>query len=242
VGILPRMGAYREIVDADVVAAVPDGLADEAAAALPLNYLTAYALIDRCARLREGESFVIHGAAGGVGTAALELARVLGLRAFGRASRHKHDVVRSLGAVPLDRDLWLSELRRQRPEGVAAVLDAFGVASFRQSWRALSPAGRLVCYGLSPSLEGGTWDFLRGLAYLAAKSLFGRRVRVCSVPWLVRARPEWVASSLARIVAWAGTGALRPVVAGTMAWHEVERAHRALASQTMSGKLLLDFA
>ena len=125
-----------------------------------------------------------------------------------------------------------------------AAFDAFGVSSLRQSWRALSRTGTLVCYGLAPSAQSGTWDFVKGLAYVGAKSLLGRgrRVRICSVPWIVRTDPEWVASSLATLVGWAATDALRPLVAGAMAWHEIEAAHRALANQTTSGKLLLDFA
>ncbi len=87
-GMLPRMGAYRELIDVDprYAVPVPPDLGDESAALLPLNYLTALAMIERCARLQRGRSFLIHGAAGGVGTAALELARLLGLRAFGSAS------------------------------------------------------------------------------------------------------------------------------------------------------------
>ena len=91
-GMLPRMGAYRELIDMDprYAVRVPPDLSDECAALLPLNYLTALAMIERYARLERGQSFLIHGAAGGVGTAALELARLLGLRAFGSASEPKH--------------------------------------------------------------------------------------------------------------------------------------------------------
>jgi NADPH:quinone reductase-like Zn-dependent oxidoreductase len=248
VGVLPSMGAYRETIDVDpgLLVPVPTGLDDEKAAVLPLNYLTALAMIERCAHLETGQSFLIHGAAGGVGTAALELARVLGLRAYGTASSSKHDLVRSLGGVPLDRkdDAWMDELLKLLPEGVDAAFDSFGAPSFAKSWRVLSSRGTLVCYGMSPSIDGGTADFLKGVAYIAFRKAFGggRKVRICSTPGMVGADHEWFRESMTRILEWAAAGALRPVVSGILPWNRVADAHRELAEGRVKGKVLLNFS
>jgi len=81
---------------------VPTGLDPAEAVSLVLNYTTAYQLIHRIARLRQGESVLIHGAAGGVGTAALQLGKLADLKMFGTASKPKHDLVTALGGIPID--------------------------------------------------------------------------------------------------------------------------------------------
>ena len=137
VALLPRMGAYREWLDSDArfLAKVPSEVSDAVAGALPLNYLTAYALIDRCAQLASGQSFLIHGGAGGVGTAALELARLLGLRAFATASPSTHDVIRALGTTPLNRHdgTWLRELKQLQTQNVDTAFNSFNATSFTHS-------------------------------------------------------------------------------------------------------------
>jgi NADPH:quinone reductase-like Zn-dependent oxidoreductase len=247
-GMLPRMGAYRELIDVEPRFVVPvhPGLSDEAAALLPLNYLTALAMIERCARLEKGRSFLIHGAAGGVGTAALELARKLGLRAYGSASAHKRDLIASLGGIPLSREgnAWIDELRNLEGGGVDAAFDSFGLASFKRSWDALSPSGTLVCYGSSPSISGGYPDFFAGLIYLGSRKILGRgrRVRVCGTPALIREDAAWYRASLSKIFEWARETALRPILADLIPWDRVSEAQRRLIAGSIKGKLLLDFS
>jgi len=247
-GMIPKMGAYRELIDIDprFVVPVPPDLSDEAAALLPLNYLTALAMIDRCARLEKGQSFLIHGAAGGVGTAALELASVLDLRAYGSASQAKRSLVASLGGIPLSREgnAWIEELRELESVGVDAAFDSFGLVSLKRSWGALSPNGTLVCYGISPSIDGGYLDFIAGLLYLGSRKLLGhgRRVSVCGTPGIVGKDPEWYRTSLCRIFEWAREGALKPILAGILPWDRVADAHMSLSGASIKGKLLLDFS
>jgi NADPH:quinone reductase-like Zn-dependent oxidoreductase len=247
-GMIPRMGAYRELIDVDpcFVVPVPPDLSDETAALLPLNYLTALAMIERCAHLEKGQSFLIHGAAGGVGTAALELARTSGLRAYGSASKAKRDLIASLGGIPLRREdgAWIDELKALEGGGVDAAFDAFGAASFRKSWRSLSRGGTLVCYGMSPSIDGGNADFVAGLLYLAAWKAFGRgrRVAICGAPAIIRRDQAWYRASMARIFALAESGALKPTLAGIVPWDRVSEAHRRLAEGSTKGKILLDFS
>jgi NADPH:quinone reductase-like Zn-dependent oxidoreductase len=247
-GVLPRMGAYRELVDVDprLVVPVPDALGDESAAAIPLNYLTALAMIERAARLEKGGSFLVHGAAGGVGTAALELARVSGLRAYGSASAPKRSLVSALGGIALSREggAWLEELHELEPDGVDAAFDAFGLPSFRKSWRALSPKGRLVCYGIARGPKGGYPDFIAGLAYLGARALAGRGrgVRIVSLPRTAAGDPDWCREALSRIFGMAAEGKLSPIVARSYAWDRAGEALEALAAGSVKGKLLLELS
>ncbi len=248
VGMLPKMGAYREWIDVDpgLLVPVPSEVTDEKAALLPLNYLTAYAMMTRCTRLEKGQSFLIHGAAGGVGTAALELARVSGLKAYGTASPVKHDLVRSLGGIPINRrgDAWMDELLQLEPLGVDAAFDAYGVESFRKSWRVLASKGTLVCYGMSPTIDGGTGEFIKGALYIIGKKVFsrGKRAEVCGLPAIIGSDHEWYRAAMTKILEWTRTGAFQPVLAGVAPWNEVEEIHGRLAEGSVKGKFLLDFS
>ncbi|MDB4974615.1 MAG: Alcohol dehydrogenase zinc-binding domain protein, partial [Myxococcaceae bacterium] len=101
--IIERGGCARFVcVDASRAVSVPAGISDEAAAAVLLNYVTALQILVRVGRVKAGQSVFVHALAGGVGTAVLDLGRLLGLRVFGTASPGKHDFVRSLHGTPFD--------------------------------------------------------------------------------------------------------------------------------------------
>src|SRR5580704_7451780 len=104
VAAMTMIGGYSQftIVPAEHLVAVPDGLDAAEAVSLVLNYVTAYQMLHRVAHLRAGQRMLVHGAAGGVGTAALQLGKIAGLEMFGTASAAKHDLVRELGATPID--------------------------------------------------------------------------------------------------------------------------------------------
>jgi NADPH2:quinone reductase len=104
VAALTMIGGYSRytVVPAGRLVPVPDGLDPAEAVSLVLNYVTAYQMLHRVAKLREGQRVLIHAAAGGVGTAALQLGRLAGLEMFGTASKAKHQLVASLGATPID--------------------------------------------------------------------------------------------------------------------------------------------
>lgn len=244
VGLLPSLGAYRGFLDlpADRLVPLPVGLDDAVAAALPLNYLTAAALIDRIAKMTKGQSFVIPGAAGGVGTAALELARVRGLRAYGTASVEKHALVASLGGIPLDRrGDWVAQLRGLEPQGVDAAFDAFGGESQRKARATLRRGGLLVSYGFSPAITSGWTSYLSGLAYLAWANVTGVRATVCATPYLSAHDPPWHTSTLATLLSQAAVGTLRPLFR-IVPWQEADAVHDEMARGAIRGKVLLDFS
>src|SRR6185295_14016034 len=138
--------------------AIPDALDDIAAAAIPVNYVTALLALYRLSNLAAGETVLIHGAGGGVGIAATQLARLRRANIIGTASVAKHEALRAFGvthAIDYRTADVAREVRRlTNDRGVDVVLDPLGGKSFATSYRLLAPLGRLVMYGVS-ALAGG---------------------------------------------------------------------------------------
>src|SRR5690242_8229339 len=147
-------------VPAEQVLPMPDAMNFEEAAAIPVNYLTAYHMLFRVASVRPGERVLVHMAAGGVGTAALQLCRAIGdVEVFGTASAAKHEALRAEGcAHPIDYHTtdYAAEVRRlagaARP--VDVVLDPLGGADWRKGYKLLRPGGRLVAFGFANLARG----------------------------------------------------------------------------------------
>ena len=156
---LYQLGAYAEqvLVDATHVIPLPAGVSDEAAAALTLNYGTAYAALHHCARVRTGEVILIHAAAGGVGTAAVQLAGLItGTYLIGTSSGAKHDYLRAQGVdqvIDYRTEDWAAAIRASHPHGVDVVLDSLGEDTFARSIAVLGYGGRVVGYGLSSAVR-----------------------------------------------------------------------------------------
>jgi len=158
---MTHFGGHADLVcvPADHVLAIPDAMSFEDAAAIPVNYVTAYHMLFRVACVRPGERVLVHMAAGGVGMAVLQLCRTVDdLEVFGTASAAKHDVLRAEGcAHPIDYHAtnYAAEVRRlTRGEGVDVVLDPLGGNDWRKGLKLLRPAGRLVAYGFANLASG----------------------------------------------------------------------------------------
>ena len=151
VAALTVYGGFAEYLvrEAEHFLPVPDGVSDRDAAAVILNYITAWQMIHRIAKVQQGQRALVTGASGGVGTAALELLRLAGAKTYGAASPAKHAMVRSLGATPVNyREGRLDTLMHQiEPGGVDHVLDAVGGANIGPCIGALRRGGTLVGFG-----------------------------------------------------------------------------------------------
>jgi len=177
--VLARFGAHADqvCVPAAYAFPIPDQMSFQEAAAIPVNYLTAYQMLFRVAQIRPGESVLIHAAAGGVGLAVLQLCRTVdGVVTFGTASASKHEVVRANGCVhPIDYhtvDYFVEIMRLTGGKGVDVVLDALGGNDWRKGYRLLRPAGRLIAFGFSNMLSGNTRSIWRMIRQIAAVPLF----------------------------------------------------------------------
>jgi NADPH:quinone reductase-like Zn-dependent oxidoreductase len=145
VAALTMFGGYAQYlcVAAAELTRVPPGVDPAEAVSLVLNYVTAQQMIHRVAGLAAGQSVLIHGAAGGVGTAALELGKLAGLKMYGTASRGKHDLVTALGGIPIDYrsdDFVARVLQMTGGVGVDAAFDAVGGSNWWRSYKTLAPS------------------------------------------------------------------------------------------------------
>jgi len=155
---LYSLGGYAEqvVVDASHVLPVPDEVSDAAAAAIALNYGTAYAALHQCGRIQPGDIVVIHAAAGGVGTAAIQLAKLVpDTSLIGTASKAKHEYLRSQGVheiIDSRSDDWDTAIRANHPDGVDLILDSVGESGFSRSIGLLRYGGRVIGYGLASTM------------------------------------------------------------------------------------------
>jgi len=171
---LTRFGGYTDTacVPEIQLATRPADMSAPAGAALPVNYLTAWQILEVMGGLRAGQTILVHSAGGGVGIAALQLAKRIGARVIGTASTPKHEALARLGldfAIDPARDDFEKSVREwTRGRGVDLVLDPVGGASFRKSHRCLSATGRLAMFGLSAAASGKRRSLFR-LAATAAR-------------------------------------------------------------------------
>nr|WP_270890493.1 NADP-dependent oxidoreductase [Streptomyces sp. DHE17-7] len=158
-------GTFAEYVAAPVrtLARKPRNLSFEEAAGLPLTGLTAYQVLTKALRVKRGETVLVHAAAGGVGSIAVQLGRHLGARVIGTASERNHAFVRGLGGEPVTYGEGLAErVRGLAPEGVDAVFDTVGGETLKVSANLVAPGGRLVSIADAEAVDyGGRYFFVR---------------------------------------------------------------------------------
>lgn len=249
---LTRFGGYADTVVLPAAQAflMPPNVSDAEAAAVPVCYLTAALALYRMAALSPGETVLIHNAGGGVGIAAIQLARLRRATIIGTASPFKHAALRSFGvehAIDYRHGDVSDEVRRiTRGRGVDVILDPIGGASFMNSYRLLAPLGRLVILGMS-SMVGGErrnlWRAFRtwwttprfnplSLIY-RNRGVFGLHIghlweeRRQLAPLMTMVLDEFAASRL------------RPVVSRTFPLDRVADAHRFIQSRQNIGKVVL---
>jgi len=254
---MPINGAYAEFVclPQRELIPVPDGLDPAEAVSLVLNYITAYQMMHRSARVRPDHKVLIHGAAGGVGTALLQLGRLLGLTMFGTCSPRGAATVTELGGTPIDytqRD-FVEEIRRLTGEGVDVVFDPIGGPHLWRSREALRPGGRVVAFGNTIALRGegltsgrhGRRNRLHGIPqyvlYLVGGLLLpgGKRVIPYSIQWLKRLLPARFRQDLSALLGLLQQQKIKPLVAKRLPLSEAQFAHELLEKGGVAGKIVL---
>src|SRR5262245_27465252 len=159
VAALPISDAYSEFLclPQRELVPVPSGSDPAEAVSLILNYVAAYQMLHRSAKVSPGQRVLIHGAAGGVGTALLQLGRLAELEMYGTCSSRGAPAVSDLGGIPIDyqHQDFVKETHRLTSDGVDVVFDSIGGTHIWRSRKALKPGGMVVAYGLTSSLRGG---------------------------------------------------------------------------------------
>jgi NADPH2:quinone reductase len=225
------------------------------AVSLVLNYITAYQMLHRSAKVQPGERALIHGAAGGVGTALLQLGRLGGLEMYGTCSSRGAGVVAELGGIPLDyrNQDFVEEIHRLTGTGVDVVFDGIGGRHIWRSRRALRPGGRVVAYGLTGSLRAGrlasgrsgSRHRFRAIAifgvYIAGGWLFPGRKRVVpySIQTLKRLKPALFRQDLIALFDLLQRKKIKPLIAQRLPLAEARQAHESLGKGGVTGKIVL---
>jgi NADPH2:quinone reductase len=234
---------------------VPAGLEAAEAVSLVLNYVTAYQMLHRSAKVTPGQRVLIHGASGGVGTALLQLGRLVGLEMYGTCSPRGATVVTDLGGTPIDyRQLdFVQEVQRLANPGVDVVFDGIGGTHIWRSRKALRRGGTVVAYGLTGSLRGGRLASGRsggrhrfrpiaifGL-YIAGGWLLPGRKRVVpySIQWLMRRQPARFRADLMALFDLLQQRKIEPLVVRRFRLAEARPAQELLGRGGVLGKIVL---
>lgn len=249
---MTRFGGQADTIVApqDQVLPMPAGMTFAEGAALPVNYLTAHHILKVVAPARPHSTILIHSAAGGVGTAALQLlADVPGVRVFGAAGPGKADYLRALGAEPLDshRDDVEEQLRaRNGGRGADLILDPIGGAWWKRNLALLNPAGTLVAYGFAGGMAGSRRSLLRIASQLAQLPWFHPVGAMNLNHGLVGVNMGhlWGENDLLRpqleaILAGVVAGRLKPHIHAEVPLEEGAAAHAMLEGRQTRGKVVL---
>jgi NADPH2:quinone reductase len=254
VAALPIHGGYAQHIclPQSELTPVPDGLDPAEAVSLVLNYVTAYQMMHRLGRASRGQRVLIHGAAGGLGTALLQLGRLAGLEMYGTASLATHQIVSDLGATPIDYQNadFVEEIRRLTGEGVDVVFDGVGEANVWRSFQALRAGGRVIVYGFTSFLQqgqlaGGLRYRFRGItrpAWYALRALLSpgrRRILPYSIQMLKRRKPAWFHEDLSVLLDLLRDRKIKPMIAERIPLREARRAQELLGRGSVKGKLVL---
>ncbi len=249
---LTPFGGYSDtvVVPEGLANVLPPALSFEKAAAIPVNYLTAWVMLVALGNVCEGDTVLVHAAAGGVGQAALQICRWRKATVIGTASASKHERLRSLGVAHCidyhNQDFETEVKKITRGRGVDIALDAVGGRSFRKSYRSLASMGRLYVFGIS-SFSGGE-----------KRSLFRTLKGVASLPWFhpiplmndnrgvmgVNLGHLWsegprLKKMTEKILELIRQGVLDPVVDRSFPFIQAPDAHRYLQGHKNFGKVLL---
>lgn len=231
----------------------PVSLTFEQAAAIPVNYITAYLLLVVMGSLQPNESVLIHNAGGGVGIAALDLARHIGARTFGTASGRKHEFLNKRGldyAIDYRTKDWFEELMKLTDgKGVELITDPLGGKEWKRSYKALRATGRLGMFGISSASEGteggfsGMWNMVKTvlqMPFYHPLPLLNKNRGVFGVNlghlWH---EPEKARIWMHRLLEGVEDGWIHPHVDRTFSFDEIADAHRYIENRQNMGKVIL---
>lgn len=248
---MPHFGGYTDTLAVPERQAfrMTEAMSFEEAAALPVVYLTAHHMMLYTGNLRPRSRVLVHSAAGGVGLAAVQLAKTRDCEIFGVASKGKHGFLREQGvAHPLDVAAdWEAEVRAAtKGRGVDLILDPVGGPSWARGYELLAPAGRLVAFGLSAASSGKTRNLLHALGQVVRIKRWSPRTLMddnktisgCNMGHLF-GELDMLSEQFQALVGLYEAGQIKPHVGRTFGFDEAAAAHHFLHDRKAVGKVLL---
>ncbi|XP_040918486.1 synaptic vesicle membrane protein VAT-1 homolog [Toxotes jaculatrix] len=250
--VLNRFGLWQEVaaVPASHTFLIPEGMSFEEAAALPVNYITAYMMLFDFGNLRPNQSVLIHAAAGGVGIAATQLCKtVKDVTVFGTASASKHETISQGGVThPIDyrtKD-YVEEVRKISPKGMDIILDPLGGSDTHKAYNLLKPMGKLITYGAANMLAGQKKNLLAVAKNwyhqfsIHTLSLIQGNKSVCGFHLgYLDGETELIAQAMNTILDLYKQGKVKPRIDSTWHLEQVGDAMRKMQERNNIGKVIL---
>ncbi|KAL2295223.1 hypothetical protein Nmel_018384 [Mimus melanotis] len=250
--VLARSGLWQEVVNvpASQTFPMPEGMSFEEAAALLVNYITAYMVLFDFGNLRPNQSVLIHMAAGGVGTAAIQLCKTVeNVTIFGTASASKHNFLKESGvAHPIDyRTMdYAEEIRKISPKGVDIVLDPLGGSDTSKAFNLLKPMGKLITYGAANLITGQKKNLMAmaktwwNQFSITALQLLSQNKAVCGYHLgYLDEEVELVRSVVAKLADLYSQGKIKPKIDSVWPFDQVAEAMRQMQEKKNVGKVIL---
>jgi len=243
---LTVIGSYSEYicVSEDRLVPVPESANAGEAVSMILTYVTAYQMLHRIGKVQAGQSILVHGAGGAVGSAILELARLENLNIYGTASADKHESLQQFGAVLIDyrREDFVEKIKQTETGGVDIVFDGLGWQSFKRSLKVIKPGGSLVAFGFSDAVRKGKsaviLDFIRFKLLSIIPS--SRRKIFYSITAFRDQHPDWFVHDLTKLFELLSNSKIKPSIWKRMPLSGARQAHELIEQSKPIGKIILE--
>jgi len=242
------IGACSEYicVPAERLTPVPDALDPAEAVSLVLSYVTAYQMLNRIAETKPGQRILIHGAGGAVGSAMLQLAGLKDVEVYGTASKPKHRLISSLGAIPIDyrEEDFTERIRALASPGVDAVFDPIGGVNLKRSFSVLRTGGKLVSYGFYNSVMGMGGNVPLDFIKLKVWNILpnSRSTAFYSIGATRKKHPAWFSEDLAFLFDLLKERKISPIIDRKLPISRAAEAYELIAGARVSGKLVFDLS
>ncbi len=242
---LTVIGAYSEYIclNADDVVQVPENLDNAETVSLILTYLTAYQMLHRVARVKKGDRILIHACSGAVGTAMLQLGKLLNLKMYGTVSKHKSKFIRDMGAIPIDykSEDFTAFIKKHEPNGMDAVFDPIGGSYFPRSLSTLHKAGILVGFGYQNAASGKDGHVVLDYFKIKFWNLLPSKPATdfYVITSFRKKHPDWFKEDLKALFKLLSERKISPVIGKVMPLEEAAEAHALVENYKVEGKIIL---
>lgn len=242
------IGAYSEYIclSENTLVRVPDNIDSSEAVTLILSYMTAYQMLHRIAKISEGKSILIHGAAGAVGIAMLQLGELLHLKMYGTASKSKHAIVSKYGGIPIDykNEDFVKRIHELSSGGVDAAFDPIGGENFKKSFKTVKPGGILIAFGFYNAVmgKGGNipLEFMKVLFWNILPNK--RNSSFYTIGGLRKKHPEWFKEDLNNLFQLLQKGDIKPEIASHFTLDKAIEVHHKIENAEIEGKIVFDIS
>jgi len=243
VAALIQWGGYAQYINLpeEKLVEVPDQADPAEALCLVLNYTTAYQMVHRVAELAPGQKILVQGAAGGVGTALLQLAQVMNVTVYGTASAFKHDVLKQYDAIPIDykSEDFAAFIRKKEPQGIDAFFGITGGKSYLQAKKLLKRGGSGVIYSLVDAS-----GMLTAIYYFTRFKFHNmttvKKIAFYSIITWYKKHPEYLKQDLSKLFDMLVKGDIKPIIAKKISLEEVADTHKDFEENKFSGKVVIE--